>query len=94
MNERDGYNRRAGGADEPRMEAAGVMDAESRAHNALENAQTAFPTAPTRINGIMLSVRNCYLCPRTDLLPRSPAAQSRIPNPESRRSPFTIDRLS
>jgi hypothetical protein len=67
------------------MEAAGVMDAESGAHNALDNAQTAFPTAPTRIiNGIMVRLRECYPCPRTDLLPRSPAAQSLIPNPESR----------
>jgi len=55
MNERDGFNPRGGGSDNSeRMEAAGVVDAESGAHNSLENAQTAFPTAPTRINVIML----------------------------------------
>jgi hypothetical protein len=46
------------------MEAAGVVDAQSGAHNALENAETAFPTAPTRINVIMLRSRK--------VLPMSP----------------------
>jgi hypothetical protein len=65
MNERDGFNRPGGGSDDSeRMEAAGVVDAESGAHNALENAQTAFPTAPTRRIGIMMS--------KEKLLPMSP----------------------
>src|SRR5215216_5398383 len=82
MNGPDGFNPRGGDSDESeRMEAAGVMAAQSGAHNALENAHTAFPTAPTRINVIMLRYRKCYLCPRTDQLPRSPAGQ--ILNPES-----------
>jgi hypothetical protein len=75
MNGRGGFNPLGGGNEPERMEAAGVMDAQSGVHNALENAQTAFPTASTRINVIMLRFRKCYLCPRTDLLPRSPAAQ-------------------
>ena len=82
MNGPDGFNPRGGDSDESeRMEAAGVMDAQSGAHNTLENAQNAFPTAPTRITIIMLRSKKCYLCPRTDLLPRSPAAQSLIANP-------------
>jgi hypothetical protein len=82
MNARGGFNPLGAGSHEPaRMEAAGVMDAQSGAHNALENAQTAFPTASTRITVIMLRFRKCYLCPRTELLPRSPAAQ--ITNRES-----------
>ena len=55
MNGRGGFNRRGAGSDEPeRMEAAGVVEAQSGAHNALENTENAFPTAPTRINVIML----------------------------------------
>jgi hypothetical protein len=55
MNEPDGFNRQGDGNDESeRMEAAGVMDAQSGAHNSLENAETAFPTASTRISVIML----------------------------------------
>ena len=94
MNGPDGFNPPGVDSDESeRMEAAGVVDAESGAHNALENAQSAFPTAPTRSIGIIVSEANCYLCCRTDLLPRSPVAQianresrireSRIPNRES-----------
>ena len=65
MNGPDGFNPRGGDSDESeRMEAAGVMDAQSGAHNSLENAETAFPTAPTRINGIMAKLRK--------LLPMSP----------------------
>jgi hypothetical protein len=65
MSGRDGFNPPGGGsADSARMEAAGIVDAQSRAHNALENAQSAFPTAPTRINGIMVKLRK--------LLPMSP----------------------
>jgi hypothetical protein len=79
MNGRDGFTPPGGGSDDSeRMEAAGVVDAQSGAHNALENAQSAFPTAPTRINVIMVRSKKCYLCPRTDLLPRSPAAQIAI----------------
>ena len=64
MNGPAGFNRPGGATDEPeRMEAAGGMDAQSGVHNALENAQTAFPTAPTRIIGIMALVK---------LLPMSP----------------------
>jgi hypothetical protein len=85
MNERAEFNRPGDGSDDTeRMEAAGLVDAQSGAHNALENAQSAFPTAPIRSVGIIVSEANCYLCPRTDLLPRSPAAQSRIANRESR----------
>jgi hypothetical protein len=81
MNGPAGFNPRGAGSDEPeRMEAAGVVDAKSGAHNALENAQHAFPTAPTRTIGIIMRKINCYLCPRTDLLPRSPAAQSLVPD--------------
>ncbi len=79
MNAPDGFNQPGGGSDEPeRMEAAGIVDAKNGAHNALENAQNAFPTAPTRSIGIIMRKKNCYLCPRTDLSPRSPAAQSLI----------------
>jgi hypothetical protein len=39
------------------MEAAGVVDAQSGAHNSLENAETAFPTAPTRSNVIYLEIK-------------------------------------
>jgi hypothetical protein len=46
------------------MEAAGAVDAKSGAHTALENAENAFPTAPTRINLIMLRFRK--------VLPMSP----------------------
>ena len=82
MNGPDGFNPPGVDSDESeRMEAAGVVDAESSALNALENAQSAFPTAPTRSIGIIVSEANCYLCCRTDLLPRSPV---RIPNRESR----------
>jgi hypothetical protein len=85
MNERAEFNRPGDGSDDTeRMEAAGLVDAQSGAHNALENAPSAFPTAPIRSVGIIVSEANCYLCPRTDLLPRSPAAQSRIADPESR----------
>jgi hypothetical protein len=71
MNGPDGFNPRGGDNDESeRMEAAGVVDAQSGAHNSLENAETAFPTAPTRLNVSMFEVKNsvtyvpgqiCYL---------------------------------
>ena len=65
MNERAEFNRPGDGSDDAeRLEAAGVVDAQSGAHNALENAQSAFPTAPTRINGIMVKLRK--------VLPMSP----------------------
>jgi hypothetical protein len=65
MNGRDGFNPPGGGSDDSeRMEAAGAVDAKSGAHNALENAENAFPTAPTRINLIMLRFRK--------VLPMSP----------------------
>ncbi len=60
----DGFNPPGGDTDEPtRMEASGAVDAESGVHNALENAETAFPTAPTRSIGIMMGKK---------LLPMSP----------------------
>ena len=53
------FNRPGGETDEPkRMEAAGVMDAQSGVHNALENAQTAFPTAPTGPNPLWTETLN------------------------------------
>ncbi len=65
MNERAEFNRPGDGSDDAeRMEAAGIVDAQSGAHNALENADTAFPTAPTRINVIILK--------STRVLPMSP----------------------
>lgn len=65
MNAPDGFNPPGGGSDEPeRMEAAGDVDAETGAHNALENAQNAFPTAPTRSIGIIIEEEK--------LLPMSP----------------------
>ena len=68
-----------------RMEAAGVMDAQSGVHNVLENAQTAFPTAPTRSNRYHVALEK--LLPRSPdrLLPMSPAAHptsiSQLPGP-------------
>jgi hypothetical protein len=46
------------------MEAADVVDAQSASTNLLENAQSAFPTASTRIVCMMVNLNN--------LLPRSP----------------------
>ena len=50
MSARGAFNRPAGHRDETRrVEAAGIVDAKNASTNSLENAQTAFPTAPTRI---------------------------------------------
>ena len=64
MNGPDGFNPPGGTTDEPkRMEAAGGVDAQNGVHTSLENAERAFPTAPTRSIGIMMS---------KNLLPMSP----------------------
>ena len=71
-----------GGTDEqPRVEAAGPVDAQNAPTRSLENAQDAFPTAPTRIDVVRSISNKCYLCRRTDLLPRSPAGQTLNPEP-------------
>ena len=51
MNVGTASNRRACGDDDDarRMEAAGPVDAKNAPTSSLENAQNAFPTAPTRI---------------------------------------------
>src|SRR5438874_3231381 len=66
----------SGGDDERRrVEAAGPVDAQNAPTRSLENAQNAFPTPPTRIDVLKSLSNKCYLCRRTDLLPRSPAGQ-------------------
>ena len=51
MNEPAEFNPPGGGNDDvERVEAAGVVDAQNGVHRSLENAQNAFPTAPTGAN--------------------------------------------
>ena len=40
-------------AKQKRLEAAGIVDAQNASTNALENAQNAFSTAPTRIVDVL-----------------------------------------
>jgi hypothetical protein len=65
MNERAGFSQPPGGRDDARrVEAAGVVDAQHASTNSLENAETAFPTSPTRKVVDMIQIKN--------LLPMSP----------------------
>jgi hypothetical protein len=65
MNGRGEFNPPRGDIDDPRrVEAAGVVDAQNASTNSLENAQTAFPTSPTRNVVDMIQIKN--------LLPMSP----------------------
>ena len=69
-------SRRAdGGRSERRVEAAGAVDAQNASTLSLENAQSAFPTAPTRKVGGMIENKKtvtyvagqiCYLGRRPD----------------------------
>ena len=66
MSGRGGLNPRAddSGRLKPRMEAAGAVDAQNASTHSLENAKSAFPTAPTRTVFVMIDKKN--------LLPMSP----------------------
>ena len=79
MNAGTGSNRPVYGAgpdDMRRVDAAGAVDAQNAPTSSVDNAQNAFPTAPTGIDVVRSVSRKCYPGRRTDLLPRSPAAQT------------------
>ena len=76
MNAGIASNLRASGGGEGemrRVEAAGPVDAQNAPTRSLENAQNAFPTAPTRfIDGIISHKTVTYVAGQTCYLGRRP----------------------